>query len=189
MKRSRALRGAVLISWLAAASCSTLREIPRGDYPLVAERRGVRVETREGLVYDFDYAAFSSDSLTGYRHRSDVEGPVDQTVSFQIALGDIDHLTTRKLDWYRTGLVAALVGALGRFACASPGWNGAPISAWRQYLERMPGLVPEQQPAAALAEVELGLAGRRCGRRGQRQPAAQADAVADRRETPPIAAQ
>jgi len=119
MKRSRALRGAVLISWLAAASCSTLREIPRGDYPLVAERRGVRVETREGLVYDFDYAAFSSDSLTGYRHRSDVEGPVDQTVSFQIALEDIDHLTTRKLDWYRTGLVGGsvlagvLVAALG----------------------------------------------------------------------------
>ena len=119
MKRSRALRGAVLISWLAAASCSTLLEIPRGDYPLVAERRGVRVETREGLVYDFDYAAFSSDSLTGYRHRSDVEGPVDQTVSFQIALGDIDHLTTRKLDWYRTGLVGGsvlagvLVAALG----------------------------------------------------------------------------
>src|SRR5262249_59998565 len=105
MRRSRALSGAVLLTWLASASCTSLREIPRADYPLVPERRGVRVETREGLVYDFDYASFSSDSLTGYRHRNDVEGPVGQTVSFKIALEDIDHLTARKLDWYRTRLL------------------------------------------------------------------------------------
>jgi len=99
----------MLALWLVAGGCTTLREIPRADYPLVPERRGVRIETRDGLVYDFDYASFSGDSLTGYRHRSDVEGPVDQTVSFRVALDDIEHLTTRRLDWYRTGLVGGSV--------------------------------------------------------------------------------
>ena len=114
MKRSRALSGAVLALWLAAAGCTSLREIPRADFSALPERKGVRVETRDGLVYDFDYAAFTGDSLTGYRHRSDVEGPVDQTVTFRIALEDIDHLTTRRLDWYRTGLVGGtmLAGVL-----------------------------------------------------------------------------
>lgn len=114
MKSSRALSGAVLGLWIAATSCTSLREIPRADYSMMPERKGVRVETREGLVYDFDYAAFTGDSLTGYRHRGDLEGPVDQTVVFRIALDDIDHLTTRKLDWYRTGLVGGsmLAGVL-----------------------------------------------------------------------------
>jgi hypothetical protein len=57
--------------WLAASSCTSLREIPRADYSAVPERKGVRVETRDGLVYDFDYAAFTGDSLTGYRHRAE----------------------------------------------------------------------------------------------------------------------
>lgn len=109
MRRSRTLSGAVLGLWLAASSCTSLREIPRADYNSVPERKAVRVETREGLVYDFDYAAFTGDSLTGYRHRSDVEGPVDQEATFRIALEDIDHLTTRKFDWYRTGLVGGTV--------------------------------------------------------------------------------
>jgi hypothetical protein len=109
MRRSRTLSGSILGLWLAASSCTSLREIPRADYNSVPERKGVRVETREGLVYDFDYAAFTGDSLTGYRHRSDVEGPVDQEATFRIALEDIDHLTTRKLDWYRTGLVGGTV--------------------------------------------------------------------------------
>lgn len=109
MKRSRALSGAALGLWLAASGCSSLREIPRPDYNSLPERKGVRIETRDGLVYDFDYAAFTGDSLTGYRHRSDVEGPVDQTSTFRIALDDIEHLTTRRLDWYRTGLVGGSV--------------------------------------------------------------------------------
>src|SRR5947209_3947375 len=99
MKRSRALSSAVLALWLAAGGCTSLREIPREDYNSIPERNGVRVETREGLVYDFDYAAFTGDSLTGYRHRADIEGPVDQTAVFRIALEDVDHLTMRKFDW------------------------------------------------------------------------------------------
>ena len=128
---SRALSAAVLGLWLAASGCTSLREIPRADYTTLPERKGVRVETRDGLVYDFDYAAFTGDSLTGYRHRGDVEGPVDQTVTFRIALDDIDHLTTRKLDWYRTGLVGGsmlagvLVAGLGGQAPRPPETGGS----------------------------------------------------------------
>jgi len=64
MKRPRAQSAAVLALWLAGNGCTTLREIPRSDYGQVQERHGVRVETRDGLVYDFDYASFTADSLT-----------------------------------------------------------------------------------------------------------------------------
>jgi hypothetical protein len=125
MRCPRALSGAVLALWAASSGCSSLHELARSEYSTLPERRGVRVETREGLVYDFDYASFSADSLTGFRHRTDLEGPVDQTVSFSIALEDVDHLTTRRLDWYRTGLVggsmlaAVVVAGLG-VAAAKP---------------------------------------------------------------------
>ena len=39
----------------------------------------MRVETRDGLVYEFDYATYDPDSLTGYRLRTELEGPVDQS--------------------------------------------------------------------------------------------------------------
>jgi hypothetical protein len=105
MMRSRALAGGVLAAWLASSGCTTLREIPREQYAQSPERKGVRIETREGLVYDFDYVTVASDTLTGFRSRSEAEGPVDQMASFRIALDEIQVMNTRKLDWYRTGLV------------------------------------------------------------------------------------
>jgi hypothetical protein len=109
MRRSRAECAAVLALLLAANGCTSLREIPRNDYGQIHERHGVRVETRDGLVYDFDYASFTTDSLTGYRNRGDVEGPVDQMVALRLSLDDIERLTTRKVDWYRTTLVGGTV--------------------------------------------------------------------------------
>ncbi len=132
MSGSRSRASAVLALWLLANGCTTLREIPRGDYAQLPERRGVRVETRDGLVYDFDYASVTGDTLTGVRHRNDLEGPVDQTVSFSIALDDIQQLTTRRFDWYRTGLVGGsvvagvIVAALG--ANNSKSDDGTPSS-------------------------------------------------------------
>lgn len=119
MRLTRARASSMLAVWLLANGCTTMREIPRTDYTRIPEGRNVRVETRDGLVYDFDYATVTGDSLSGVRHRNDVEGPVDQTVTFQIALDDIQQLTTRRFDWYRTGLVTGsvvagvLVAALG----------------------------------------------------------------------------
>ena len=109
MRRSRVECAAVLALLFAANGCTALREIPRTDYNQVHERHGVRVETRDGLVYEFDYASFTADSLTGYRNRSDVDGPVDQMVALRLALDDIERLTTRRVDWYRTSLVGGTV--------------------------------------------------------------------------------
>ena len=134
MMRSRALAGVVLAAWLASSGCTTLREVPREQYGQVPERKGVRIETREGLVYDFDYVTVASDTLTGFRSRSEAEGPVDQMASFRIALDEIQVMNTRKLDWYRTGLVgggviagvlvAGLAGSSGKSEPGSTSGGG-----------------------------------------------------------------
>lgn len=116
MTHRRAPSILLLSCWLLAQGCTSLRELPRRDYSARADRKGVRVETRDRLVYEFDYATFDADSLTGYRSRSDVEGPVDQLAVVRVALDDVEHLSTRSVDWYRTGLVgggvlAAVVAA------------------------------------------------------------------------------
>ncbi len=105
MIHSRLIRMAALMCWLGAQGCTSLRELPRRNYAALAERKGVRVETRDRLVYEFDYATFDPDSMTGFRHRNDIEGPVDQVAVVRVALEDIEHLSTRSVDWYRTGLV------------------------------------------------------------------------------------
>lgn len=114
MSGSRGLRAAVLAAWVTASGCSTMRELPRSDYAALPERKGVRVETREGLVYEFDSATFDPDSLTGYRLRTEVEGPVDEVAMVKVALDDIVGLRTRRVSWVRTGLVggAILAGVL-----------------------------------------------------------------------------
>ena len=121
MRRSRVECAAVLALLLAGNGCTALREIPRADYGQVRERHSVRVETRDGLVYDFDYASFTADSLTGYRSRTEMDGPVDQTVALKLALDDVERLTTRKVDWTRTGLIGGTVLATVLVA----GLNGA----------------------------------------------------------------
>jgi hypothetical protein len=114
MMRARAVRLAVLAAWLASAGCMTLREIPRSDYAARTGRKSVRVETIDGLVYEFDWAEVDGDSLVGYRSRPDVEGPVDQVAVVRVSLGDVNRLTSRELDWRRTGLIGGgiVAGAL-----------------------------------------------------------------------------
>lgn len=109
MRVSRFFRVAVLAAWVASAGCTTLRELPRADYAARPERKGVRVETREGLVYEFDHATFDPESLTGYRVRTDAGGPLDEVAVVKVALDDVTRLRTRAVDWYRTGLVGGSV--------------------------------------------------------------------------------
>ncbi len=109
MRLSRGTCLAALAAWLASAGCTTLRELPRADYAARPERKGVRIETREGLVYEFDHATFDPDSLTGYRVRTDVEGPFQEMAVVRVALDDIVRMRTRTVDWYRTGLVGGSV--------------------------------------------------------------------------------
>jgi hypothetical protein len=111
MNGTRAFRLVVLAAWLAANGCTTLREVPRQDYGARSERRAVRVETREGLRYEFDYATFDGDSLTGYRSRTDVEGPVEQVSQFRLGFDEVQRVSTRELDWRRTGVIGGTVVA------------------------------------------------------------------------------
>ncbi len=90
------------------AGCTSLREVPRSEYAARPERNHVRVTTRDTLVYEFDYATFQNDTLTGYRERP-TEGPVPDLATHQIALEDIATLSVRGLDWYRTGIVGGTV--------------------------------------------------------------------------------
>ncbi|MCC6348054.1 MAG: hypothetical protein IT347_00485 [Candidatus Eisenbacteria bacterium] len=125
MTTSRWIRAAVLTFWTLSAGCTTLRELPRADYGASPERKGVRIETRDGLVYEFDRATYDADSLTGYRLRSELEGPVDELAVVRIALDDVTRMRTRRVDWYRTGLVGggvlAGVLAVGLAKAASNG--------------------------------------------------------------------
>jgi len=125
MIHSRPLRLVVLACLLGAQGCTSLRELPRRDFAARAERKGVRVETRDRLVYEFDYATFDPDSMTGFRHRNDVEGPVDQIAVVRVALEDIDRLSTRQIDWYRTGLVGGGVLAAVLAAGLAKNNNGS----------------------------------------------------------------
>jgi hypothetical protein len=107
LNRTSQTVGALLL--LAACGCTSLREIPRSDYTSEPERRNVRIETREGLEYEFDFARFSADSMTGFR-RIDVAGPVDTYAEVSLGYGDLSRLAMRRVDWYRTGLIGG--GAL-----------------------------------------------------------------------------
>ena len=118
MTRHRAASIAVLTAWCAASGCTTLQEIPRTEYTAQNERRAVRVLTRDSLSYEFDYATISGDSLVGFR-RQDQEGggPVPEYTSLAMPLDNIEKLSARKVDWYRTGLI----GGLGVLAVAGAG--------------------------------------------------------------------
>ncbi len=115
MKASRSTRCGAVLLFLLASGCTALREIPRNQYAVKSERKSFRVETVEGLRYDFDYASFRADSVTGYRRR-DTEGMFDEFDSLDLPLERVQRVSVRRVDWYRTGLlggsaIAVVVGA------------------------------------------------------------------------------
>lgn len=102
---------AVLIA-LTISSCTTMREVPRAELAARPERKGVAIETRDGLFYQFDYATFEGDTMSGYRERADLEGPFGHVTRVRVALEDITRLSVRTIDWYRTGLIGGgVIGA------------------------------------------------------------------------------
>ena len=107
--------GVLLCTMLAGTGCAMLRELPRSEYGARAERKRVRVQTTEGLVYEFDYAQIANDTLTGYRER-DVAGPVSEFGTLRLPLESVSTMAVREIDWYRTGLVGG--GALAAIVAA-----------------------------------------------------------------------
>lgn len=115
MRHHHGLRALTCVLCLLATGCTTLREVPRSQYSTRAEREHVRIVTSDGLIYEFDYARFSADSLVGYRRREG-EGRFDDFASLQLPLEEVARLSTRQIDWRRTsmlggGVVAGVVAA------------------------------------------------------------------------------
>ncbi|MBI3539305.1 MAG: hypothetical protein HY076_03425 [Candidatus Eisenbacteria bacterium] len=104
---------------LTTGGCTSLREIPRGEYAARGERKNVAVDTREGLHYEFELVRVSGDTLTGY-HRRDTEGSFEEFDAVALPLDGITKFSGRHVDWYRTSLVgggalgAAVLGAIAR---------------------------------------------------------------------------
>jgi hypothetical protein len=98
---------------LLATGCTSLREVPPSEYLSRPERKHVRVVTRDGLEYEFDYAQVQGDTLVGFRER-DVGGVAADMATVPFTMEDIRSMRVRGVDWYRTsliggGLIAALV--------------------------------------------------------------------------------
>lgn len=110
MRAGAWLRAASVTLWLAGSGCTSLREIPRGEFDMRPERQRARVVTREGLVYEFDSARVTADSLYGFRRREEVEGVVDDFATVGLRLDDVERISIRGVDWKRTVMIAG--GAL-----------------------------------------------------------------------------
>lgn len=116
IRNSRACGWLLLCALATGTGCTALRELPRSEYAARPERQHVKVETTEGLHYEFDYVQVANDSLTGFKER-DTEGPVSEVSTLRMPLEEVRALSTRQVDWYKTGLagggaVAALVAAV-----------------------------------------------------------------------------
>lgn len=111
MNRSiRPLLGLLILSALGTG-CTSLREVPRSEYASESERKHVRLVTRDGLTYEFDYVTVSGDTLTGFRRR-DTPG-VEDYASMSVSLEEVEKLSLRAIDWKRTGLIGG--GVLAAF--------------------------------------------------------------------------
>ena len=119
MQAGPRLRELVALSCLAASGCTTLREIPRDAYDAAPERKHVVIETRAGQRQEFDVAHVASDTLTGYRQR-DTEGGIDEYATVVIPIDEVERMSARRIDWYRTILLgssslgAVIVAAVSR---------------------------------------------------------------------------
>lgn len=137
MTRSRWLRGCVAAVALTATGCTTLREIPRGQYTARTERENVRVVTRDGLVYDFEWIEVHGDSLQGFKRR-DTAGRFEEVASLTMPVADVASMSRRSVDWTRTSIVgggviaAALLAGIGALpdepgrSASSGGGQGRP---------------------------------------------------------------
>jgi len=99
------------LACLLASGCATLRELPRAEYAARPERKGVVVDTREGLHYKFDVASFGPDTLIG-QHLRDTEGAFEEYSTIAIPLESIARMQVRNTNWLRTGLLAGVVVAI-----------------------------------------------------------------------------
>ena len=121
------VRVGVALLWLVESGCTALREVPRNQIGARPERKDVRLITREGLVYEFDFVRVEGDTMVGYRRR-DVEGPIEEYATLKVPLDDVGSLKARQIDWMRTGLIAGVIvaGAVAAAVIRSNKDEGSP---------------------------------------------------------------
>ena len=110
MSIHRTFRGVVplLCACLLMSGCTALRELPRSEFGARPERQRVRIQTTEGLAYEFDYIQVSGDTLTGFREH-EVEGPVSEVSTLRLPLDQVRVLSVHEVDWFRSGVVGGTV--------------------------------------------------------------------------------
>jgi hypothetical protein len=107
----------LVVATLAVTGCSSMAQVPRGEFAAEPVRKGVLVRTTEGEQYSFDQAAISADTLTGtgYQQKTvlsaDGQPSVEEIATqVRIPLERIASLSEKRRDWGRTakwGLGAA----------------------------------------------------------------------------------
>jgi len=108
---------------LAACGCSAMRELPRDQYAVQADRGAVRVVTRTGQKLELERVRVSADSLTGLKRR-DVEGRFEEFETVKLGLDDVAGMSVRRVDWYRTGLIGGVAVAVALAAVLSQSGGG-----------------------------------------------------------------
>ena len=103
--------GAAFVFLSTSSGCTALRELPRGEYAAQVERKNVRIETAEGLRYEFDYARFGEDTLTGFKRREIEASRFEEFDAVALPLERVSKLSVRRIDWMRTGVIGG--AALG----------------------------------------------------------------------------
>ena len=108
---------AIVSCLVLATGCSTLAQVPRGEFASVPVRKSVLVRTLEGEQYAFDRAVISADTLTGIGYRqhtiilADGQPSIEEVATeVRLPLDHVASLQEKRRDWGRTtrwGLGAA----------------------------------------------------------------------------------
>jgi hypothetical protein len=111
----------VVSSLAVATGCSSLAQVPRGEFAAAPERRGVLVRTMDGEQYSFDRAVINADTLTGvgFQQRTVIQADGQPSVEeiateVRLPLERIASLQQKRRDWGRTAKWGA--GAAGAAA-------------------------------------------------------------------------
>jgi hypothetical protein len=99
----------VVSSFVLATGCSSLAQVPRGEFAAVPVRKNVLVRTIEGEQYAFDRAVISADTLTGIGYRQhtivldDGQPSIEEIATeVHLSLDRVASLQEKRRDWGRT---------------------------------------------------------------------------------------
>ena len=115
----------VVVTLAVATGCSSLSQVPRGEFAAVPERKDILVRTEDGEQFAFDRAVISADTLSGvgYQQRTivlaDGQPSVEEiATTVKIPLERISSLQQKNRDWGRTAKWGLGVAGAAAFVIA-----------------------------------------------------------------------